>query len=107
MLAVAIASAFCSSAIWSYRRSVEIRNYTALSEEASIMSVHPISSNNKGRSTESRSSQASLEMVHIVDSDPMAPSTDGISADDSRIETQILQDELREPDVTYHRIVEG
>lgn len=107
MLAVAIASAFCSSAIWSYRRSVEIRNYTALSEEASIMSLHPISSNNKGRSTESRSSQASLEMVHIVDSDPMTPSTDGMSADDSRIETRILQDELREPDVTYHRIVEG
>lgn len=107
MLAVAITSVFCGSAIWSYRRSVEIRNYTVLNEEANVISINPIRCDNKKRNTESNPCQASIEMTHAVESNLMTPSTKNISNNDLRIRTLTPQEELREPDVTYHRIVEG
>ncbi|KAK5782076.1 hypothetical protein RI543_000398 [Arxiozyma heterogenica] len=107
MLVVAITSAFCGSAIWSYRRSVEIRNYTVLNEEDSVVSINQIEVNNKRRDIESRTYQESIEMMHIVESDPMMLFTSDISNNDPRIRTLALEDELREPDITYHRIVEG
>lgn len=107
MLVVAITSAFCGSAIWSYRRSVEIRNYTVLNEEDSVVSISQIEVNNKRRDIESRTCQESIEMMHIVESDSMVLSISDISNNNPRIRTLALEDELREPDITYHRIVEG
>lgn len=105
MLSVAITSAFCGSAIWSYRRSVEMRNYTALNEETSILSVHQLRNINKIRNIDSKY-QENVEMTFPLESNSIISPIDHF-INESRTRTQRSQEKSREPETVYYRTVEG